>query len=287
MERREFLLALAATPAIVPPFLQANEDRRRLAAWVSALRNAPPPDRLGTSAIRVGELAAGTPYKPFTLEAYLKAGGDPAREPLTLSLTEFDCVSLVESCLAVARVAAMPGEPAWERFAQQMESMRYRGGKRTGYASRLHYFSEWIRDGAERGLLKDMSAELGGQPDERPLRFMSQHPASYPALADARTLEQIREMERSLDSVARRLIPVARIPQVLDTIQSGDILAFATSIPGLDVTHAAFAYRDKQNVVRVLHAPLSGGVVEITRSTLPEYVGAIKKATGILVARPM
>jgi phosphoenolpyruvate synthase/pyruvate phosphate dikinase len=39
-------------------------------------------------------------------------------------------------------------------------------------------------------------------------------------------------------------------------------------------------------VLRVLHAPLSGGVVEVTRSTLPEYVEAIKRATGILVARP-
>jgi len=70
-------------------------------------------------------------------------------------------------------------------------------------------------------------------------------------------------------------------------IQSGDVLAFATSIEGLDVTHAAFAYRDKQNVLRVLHAPLSGGVVEVTQRTLPEYVGAIRKATGILVARPI
>jgi hypothetical protein len=36
----------------------------------------------------------------------------------------------------------------------------------------------------------------------------------------------------------------------------------------------------------VLHAPLSGGVVEVTRATLPEYVAAIRRSTGILVARP-
>ena len=60
-----------------------------------------------------------------------------------------------------------------------------------------------------------------------------------------------------------------------------------TGIPGLDVTHSAFAYRDAKGVLRVLHAPLSGGAVEVTRSTLPEYVAAIRKATGILVARPL
>jgi len=65
------------------------------------------------------------------------------------------------------------------------------------------------------------------------------------------------------------------------------VLAFATAIAGLDVTHAAFAYRDPKGTLRVLHAPLSGGVVEVTRATLPEYVAAIGRSTGILVARPL
>jgi hypothetical protein len=74
---------------------------------------------------------------------------------------------------------------------------------------------------------------------------------------------------------------------VSDRIETGDVLAFATSIPGLDVSHAAFAYRDAQGVLRVLHAPLSGGAVEVTSATLPEYVAAIRRSTGILVARPL
>jgi hypothetical protein len=65
------------------------------------------------------------------------------------------------------------------------------------------------------------------------------------------------------------------------------VLAFATAIEGLDVTHSAFAYRDAAGVLRVLHAPLSGGAVEISRGTLPEYVGAIRRSTGIVVARPL
>jgi hypothetical protein len=90
-----------------------------------------------------------------------------------------------------------------------------------------------------------------------------------------------------MDDRPRRVIPTERIPGVADRIESGDVLAFATAIPGLDVTHAAFAYRDAEGTLRVLHAPLSGGVVEITRSTLPQYVAAIRRATGILVARPL
>ncbi len=284
-------LLFPAPLASIRPGRPMDPDHERLAAWTAALRaeglcrRAAP---LGPTAARVGELAAGTPYEPSTLEAYLRAGGSPSRrEPLTLSLTRFDCVTLVESCLAVARVAGRDGAPTWERFGREVERMRYRGGKRRGYASRLHYFSEWITDGERRGLVRDRGAELGGAEDARPLRFMTEHRGSYPALADAGVFQAIGAIERRLDGHARRVIPTKRIPEVVDRIETGDVLAFATEIPGLDVSHAAFASRDPEGILRVLHAPLSGGVVEVTGATLPEYVAAIRRATGILVARPL
>ena len=315
LSRRELLRAAAATAAAfslpsplsacggasraperspetaMPEQRRDDEDRRRLTAWANSLRAenlSRPETPVGRAATRVGELAIGTPYVAFTLEEYIRAGGDPtATEPLTLSLTKFDCVSLVESCLAISRVADDTAPPAWERFASEMERMRYRGGVRRDYASRLHYFSEWISDGARRGLLRDIAGELGGIEDSRPLRFMTEHRSSYPALANDAVFAEIGAMERRLDASPRRVVPTSRIPDVSDRIESGDVLAFATSIPGLDVTHSAFAYRDDAGVLRVLHAPLSGGSVEITTSTLPEYVGAIRRSTGILVARPL
>ena len=266
-----------------------DADLERLLAWTAALRAeglSRPDVPLGRAAARVGELAAGTPYEAYTLEAYIRAGGSPARtEPLTLSLTRFDCVSLVESCLAIARVAAANAAPTWEAFGREMERMRYRGGVRRGYTSRLHYFSEWIADGERRGLLRDLGAELGGVADSRPLRFMTEHRQSYPALANDDVYREIGEMERSLDARPRMVVPAARIPEIAHRLEHGDVIAFATAIEGLDVTHAAFAHRGADGVLRVLHAPLSGGVVEVTTATLPEYVADIRRATGILVAR--
>ncbi len=272
-----------------PPSGPVTDDER-LALWVATLRAeglASPDASLGAAAARVGELAAGTPYKAFTLDAYIKAGGDPATEPLEVSLTSFDCVTLVESCLALARLAADEGAPTWEGFGREVERMRYRGGVRTSYASRLHYFSEWISDGAKRGLVQDLGAELGGEPDTRPLRFMSAHGDRYAAFTHLAEWEKVREMERSLDGSTRMVVPTARIPEVQDRIRTGDVLAFATDIVGLDVTHAAFAYRTSDGVLRVLHAPLSGGVVEVTGTALPDYVAAIGLSTGILAARPL
>ncbi len=283
-------MAALAFPAPLAGCRREDPDHARLAAWTAALRAqrpSPGPASLSHDAIRVGELAAGTPYEPYTLDAYLRAGGSPAHELLTLSLTRFDCVTLVESCLAVARLADAQGVPTWKRFGREIERMRYRGGKRRGYTARLHYFSEWISDGEERGLVRDLGAELGGAADARPLRFMTEHRPSYPALADDGVFREIGEIERKFDGHSRRVIPTKRIPEVVNRIETGDVLGFATEIPGLDVTHAAFAYRDKDGALRVLHAPLSGGVVAITSTTLPEYVAAIRRSTGILVARPL
>jgi hypothetical protein len=279
-------------PRVHALVVDENPDHERLVSWADTLRTegmTDPKVPLGRAAVRVGELARGTPYEAYTLEAYLRAGGDPtSAEPLTLWLTRFDCVSLVESCLAVARTArASTGAPTWDMFAHEVERMRYRGGMRGSYASRLHYFSEWISDGARRGLLRDIAPSLGAENDARPLRFMTEHRKSYVALADDRVYEQIATMERSLDGQPRHVIPTARIAEVSDRIQTGDVLGFATAIPGLDVTHSAFAYRDANGVLRVLHAPLSGGSVEVSRYELPEYVAAIKRSTGILLARPM
>lgn len=271
---------------IAPP---TPDDAKRLNDWISRLsrranlRSDPP----GWTAAGAGEMAIGTPYVAYTLEQYLKDGGDPVRqEPLTLSLTKFDCVTLVESCLGVARVARKSGSRDWAAFAREVERMRYRGGVRRGFASRLHYFSEWISDGEKRGLVHDLGKELGGANDTRPLRFMTEHRSSYAGLKSDSVFAEIGEMERSLDSHPRYVIPTARIGDIADKIQNGDILAFATSIPGLDVTHAAFAYRENNTgPLHVLHAPLSGGSVEISQRTLSDYVAAIKRSTGILVAR--
>ena len=296
LSRRSLLrhAALAAAALGFPTPLWAfrdDPDHERLAEWSTRLRAeglsaAEVP--LGRSAVRVGELATGTPYVPGTIDAYLVSGALPTTpEPLTLSLTQFDCVTLVESCLAVSRATGREEPPTWDDFGREVERMRYRGGMRQGYGSRLHYFSEWIADGATRGLVRDLGLELGAVEDRRPLRFMTQHRGSYPALANDAVYQEIGTMERRLDGAPRRVIPTARIADVANGIETGDVLAFATAIPGLDVTHAAMAYREGDGTLRVLHAPLSGGVVEVSRLALPEYVAAIRRATGVMVARPM
>jgi Protein of unknown function (DUF1460) len=301
LTRRSFLLRAAlggaalALPAPLAAFSRATfsagdgADRARLASWLGTLRaeGLAGAEPFGRAVARVGELALGAPYAAQTLEQYLADGGSPDAEPLTLHLMKFDCVSLVEAALAVARTAAAGPEAGWERFARETERMRYRGGQRGGYDSRLHYFSEWITDGERRGLVRDLGPSLGAAADARPLRFMSSHRASYAALADAAAFDAVVQRERRLDSAPRNLVARSRIPEIQDQLRTGDVLAFATSIAGLDVTHTGLAYRSADGVMRVLHAPLSGGVVQVSRGTVADYVNGLRNATGILVARPL
>jgi cell wall-associated NlpC family hydrolase len=266
----------------------SEEDLDRLSTWVEGVRatglhrsDVP----LGYTVAAIGEQALGTPYAAFTLEQYLHEGGSPWNEPLSLTLTGFDCVTLVETCIALARIARGDGPPTWTAYAREMQGLRYRGGRPDGYLSRLHYFSDWIADNTRRGALRDLGRQLGGEPDTRPLRFMSRHRDRYPALADEQIFEGVREHERRLDDQPRWVVPTQRLPDVEAHLQSGDVIAFATSVDGLDAAHTAIACRDGNGVLRVLHADRPA--VEITTAALPDLVAAARAWTGILIARPV
>jgi len=265
----------------------SSEDRERLAEWLRILRadHAAHPSAPFTRLVaRAGELTVGTPYGFKLLDQHLREPSHGDEEPLTLSLTSFDTLTLVESCLALARCARQ-GADSWEDFGREVERLRYRGGRRAGYASRLHYFSEWIADNAARGNVRDMSRELGGVQDERPLRFMTSKRSNYVALRSDATYEAIVEREKELDRVPRWVVPQEGIARAAARIEPGDILAFATRLKGLDVNHTGIAYGDADGTLRVLHNH-STSQVEISAEPLPEYV-ATRNSTGILIARPL
>jgi hypothetical protein len=71
-----------------------------------------------------------------------------------------------------------------------------------------------------------------------------------------------------------------------DALATGDILGTVTTMPGIDVSHVGLALRSGGKV-KFLHAPLSGGVVTLTATTLAEYLAKNEKQTGIIVARPV
>ena len=99
------------------------------------------------------------------------------------------------------------------------------------------------------------------------------------------TYAYILQREAKLDGVTVDYIPTHQIRRLYNQLQPGDIVAVATNIPGLDVTHTGLAYRHPNGNIGLIHASPIGKVT--TAPDLETYVGKIKNAIGILVARPI
>ena len=254
----------------------------------------------GDLVARIGERFVGTPYEPHTLEL-------PGPERLVINLESLDCVTFVENVLVLARLAwsASPGLADARRtgtatpsgladdpdrfqaaYRDQLTRLRYRGGVLDGYASRLHYFSEWIADNEALGLVDAISRELVGVKDPSPIDFMSTHPNAYRQLADPAVVAAIARMEARLGEVERYYIPEAEIAAAAHGVRDGDIIAATSTVEGLDIAHTGIAlWRD--GVLRLLHAPLVGSHVQISEESLAKRIGRIGGQDGIMVARPL
>jgi len=230
---------------------------------------------------KVGERLIGKPYLEHTLDS-----GDAEQEALVSRLDGFDCVTFVETSVALARAIAAP-KPSYATFLHELEQLRYRGGERAGYGSRLHYFSEWIADNARRGLVQDITPSLGGIPDTRSIHFMSSHRQAYPELKSQNAFEQVLAAETIINEHPRRMIPKDKLAAVLPLLQSGDIVAIVTNVEGLDVIHDGLVDRRPDGSVHLLHAPEPGHPVCVSSKPLVEYLRGFKTHVGVMIARPL
>src|SRR5690606_7368267 len=162
----------------------------------------------------------------------------------------------VENVLALSRLVRA-GVTDFDAFRAELTNMRYRGGELAGYPSRLHYFSDWIADNERKGLVRDITRELGGVVDPEPIRFMSTHVDAYRQLSDPANLEAIRRIEAVLSERPRYYIPEDRIAEVAPRIRNGDIIAATSTLEGLDIAHTGVALW-KDGELHLLHAPLVG-----------------------------
>ncbi len=153
------------------------------------------------------------------------------------------------------------------------------------YCSRLHYFTEWIHDNERRGVVVDVTEDAGGVAYDKTVNFMSTHRASYPRLVSDETYACIVDMEQDLRDHDLFYIPKAEIAQHYDSLRPGDVIATATNIGGLDVTHTGFVYRTADGGTAFLNASLSGEV--LIAPDLAQYVQGVRAQTGITVARPV
>ena len=223
--------------------------------------------------VRAGKAMEGQPYVAGTL--------DESPEQLRIYLTRTDCIIFVETCLALARTAKEDGD--FQAFANEIRQSRYREGRIEAYADRLHYTTEWARQGEARGVLQDVTRALGGEPLASPIKYMSSHPESYPLMDDPAA---IRAVEDRINLETRYYIPKSKIAGALSDIRSGDIICLVSSVEGLDISHVGLALVENGKV-KLFHA--STGTMKVTEDsrTLQEYLSGRSSIIGIQVLRPL
>ena len=235
-----------------------------------------------TSVLWLARQFLEVPYVAHTLEI-------KDDERLVVNTRQLDCTTFVETVTAL-KLCAQADQHSFADYLNVLRQLRYRKGKMAGYTSRLHYFTDWIRDKAEMQLVTDVqqpnppfSAVQTVQVD-----YMSTHPNAYKALkANAALVPEIRAQEQSLTGMKVRYIPKRSVRNnalLRKVVKDGDILAITCNKKGLEIAHLGFAVWRKDGL-HLLNASMIHKKVVEDPMTLYQYLQRHKTHTGIRVVR--
>lgn len=226
----------------------------------------------------------GRPYVGHTLEVN---GND---ERLVVNLRELDCTTLVETATALA-MAARKGEATFDAYCRCLRLIRYRGGVNSGYASRLHYFSQWIDDNCRKGIVEDIGADGSFPFTARQtinVHFMTSNPKYYRQLDGNEAMQkEIAKYEAEINGRTASYVPKSLLSLGRDKIgciRDGDIIALVTSKDGLDISHVGIAAW-KNGKLHLLNASSLQHKVVLDKQSLYDYLKPRGSQLGIRVVR--
>lgn len=256
----------------------------------------------GQLMVMAAQKLLGNEYVAGTLEE-----GDS--EDVRVYLSKTDCIIFVETCMNLALTVKLFGKDAsFDKLCQMIRQSRYRDGMVRCYSDRIHYTTEWIRQGEKRGILDDITLKCGGEEYDHPIYFMTKNYKRYAHLKDAEVEEEcclpedgtqetctmnqatkdyktIAKVEAELNSQPYTYIPQERIKANEKSIKSGDIIGYMSTTNGLDIAHVAIAFWRKDGKLGFIHASMGKMKVVIDEKTIAEYANSSKYINGIKVIR--
>ena len=192
----------------------------------------------------------GRPYKPNPL-----IGSADTAEVFTASLDGFDCVTYIETVVALARACSV------DDFVEWLRKVRYEQG-RLQWNRRNHYMTRWIRNNVRNGILERVSMP------------------AVPTIIKERVLNVVPGLAPQRAHI--KCVPKAAMPRVEKYLRSGDLIFFASTRKHLDVFHAGIIVRDGEKIL-MRHASRSDG--SVVEQKLSEFLKANRMA-GVIVVRP-
>lgn len=225
----------------------------------------------------------GVPYVAHTLEV-----GDC--EKLVVNTRQLDCTTLVETVTALT-LCAIQEVYTFQNYCDNLVLIRYRNGEMTDYTSRLHYFTDWIIDNTNLGIVEEIQSPTSIFKAIQILNigYMSLHPTLYKHLkATPSFVPIIKQTEDALNGQTFRYIPknIVNVDNAVmrDVIHDGDIIAITCNKAGLDIAHLGFAVWHKDGLHLLNASMLHKNVVD-EPMTLYQYLSKHPSHTGIRVIR--
>jgi cell wall-associated NlpC family hydrolase len=182
-------------------------------------------------------------------------GGPDVQESLVIRFDGFDCVTYVETVLALA------GSRAADEFSDALREMRYAGGK-VAWHSRNHYMLDWIRNNRRRGIVKNITN--------------GPH-----AVTKTRRLSLIKELPAK--TVAFHVFPKQALARIRHLLETGDIVLFASTRRNLDVFHMGIVIKRGEDIWLRHASRMAGRVIE---QPLADFLKA-HRMSGIILLRPL
>ncbi len=222
-------------------------DRHRVEQLIRAAKD----ERTVTSRIDVlSQRFLGYSYQPDPL-----IGSAEIAEVFTASLEGFDCVTYLETIVALACASSV------DHFADLLRRIRYDQG-RIEWDRRNHYTTDWIRNNLREGILRRV-----------PMR-------AVPTVSKIRILNVVRGLPARRTQM--KWVPKRAFARLEPHLETGDLIFFVSTRKNLDVFHAGIIVRAGQKLL-MRHASRSqAGVVE---QELREFLSA-NRMSGVMVARP-
>ena len=255
----------------------STESRNRLDSTLMALSKIDIAQKsMNELVLEVGTWFLNTPYVEKTLEL-------PGDEKLVINLMGLDCTTFLESIVTLARMAKM-GQFTYEEYESELEFLRYRDGARADYPSRLHYFSDWIYNNQQKGILRDITHDIGGEIYVNNPSFMSENPKLYLQLTNEEFIIQIKKSEAEIKTRTYYYLPKEAVKSHENKIKPGDLIAITISMDNMDISHVGIAI-EQNGRIHLLHASSNAKKVEISKEPLSDYLLSHKSQSGIMVCR--
>ena len=252
-------------------------DSVNVVGWLNEARKMPSSTCFP---IFFAEKFLGKPYVAHTLEIHDK-------EQLVVNARQLDCTTLVENVVALT-CALKRGNGSYKDYLYYLNIIRYRNGRNTGYVSRLHYFTEWIDDNTEKGIVRERQKPVPPFSAVQTVRlgYMSSHPNSYKALKNnPGFVDEIYKMEQKYSGRKYRYIPKAEVKNtavIRKAVKNGDIIAITCKKKGLDIAHLGIAVWKKDGL-HLLNASQIHKKVVLEPMTLGKYLSKHPSHTGIRI----